>query len=101
MIDTGIVPACAKDLEKYKGFAKLAGGREALYVGVVEETEKLKNLLAAPHKEHLADEANYLCEQLKPQMEAVRALVDRAEGLLEAGLYPFPTYEALLYSHHH
>ncbi|CAE8677930.1 unnamed protein product [Polarella glacialis] len=101
MIDTGIVPACAKDLEKYKGFAKLAGGREALYVGVVEETEKLKNLLAAPHKEHLADEANYLCEQLKPQMEALRALVDRAEGLLEAGLYPFPTYEALLYSHHH
>jgi glutamine synthetase type III len=51
-----------------------------------------------PHDLH--EEATYLCETVKPQMLAVRAMVDKAEGLLEAGLYPFPTYEQLIYSHH-
>lgn len=27
-------------------------------------------------------------------------LTPKAEGLIEAGLYPYPTYEAMLYSHH-
>ena len=27
-------------------------------------------------------------------MAAVRAAVDKAEGLIEAALYPYPTYEA-------
>jgi len=26
--------------------------------------------------------------------------VDTAEGLMEAALYPYPTYETILYGHH-
>ena len=34
MVETGFLPACAKDLEKYKGFEKLAGNRKAIYEGL-------------------------------------------------------------------
>jgi len=33
-------------------------------------------------------------------MAALRALVDKAEGLMEKGIYPFPTYEDMIYGHH-
>jgi len=99
MIETGILPACAKDMATYQAMPSLAGEREATYSGIKAETDKLKQLVEQKPHELLA-EASYFCEKVKPQMVAVRALVDKAEGLLEAGLYPYPTYEALLYSHH-
>jgi len=99
MIETGILPACAKDMAKYRALPSLAGEREATYSGIKAETDKLKELFEKkPHE--LQAEAAYLCDKIKPQMMAVRALVDKAEGLLEAGLYPFPSYETLIYSHH-
>eukprot|EP00415_Alexandrium_ostenfeldii_P003546 UN3546 len=99
MVETGILPACAKDMAKYKDAPFLKGDREAVYTGIKTETDKLKDLFAKkPHE--LAEEATYLCDTIKPQMAAVRKLVDQAEGLLETGLYPFPTYEAMIYSHH-
>jgi len=99
MVETGIVPACAKDLKKYEGLPKLAGKRPTLYEGIVDETEKLKGLLTTK-PEDLPAEATYFCDTVKPQMAVVRKLVDEAEGLIEASLYPYPTYEALVYSHH-
>ena len=51
-----------------------------------------------PHD--LAAEATYLCDTIKPAMDALRAAVDAAEGEMSAEIYPFPTYEALVYSHH-
>merc|ERR1712066_856968 len=99
MIETGILPACAKDMAKYKAMPALAGDREATYTSIKTETDKLKGLFSKkPHD--LKAEATYLCDTIKPQMAAIRALVDRAEGLLEAGLYPYPPYEELIYSHH-
>jgi len=99
MIETGILPACAKDMAKYKAMPALAGDREATYTSIKTETDKLKDLFGKkPHD--LRAEATYLCDTMKPQMAAIRALVDKAEGLLEAGLYPYPTYEELIYSHH-
>mmetsp|Transcript_50346 Transcript_50346/g.90409 ORF Transcript_50346/g.90409 Transcript_50346/m.90409 type:complete len:707 (+) Transcript_50346:55-2175(+) len=101
MMETGIYPACAKDMAKYAGMAKMAGERQKVYEGIVDETEKLKALIADKHKASLPEEAAYLCDTVKPQMNTLRALVDKAEGLLETSLYPYPSYEALLYSHHH
>jgi len=99
MVETGILPACAKDLAKYASAPSLKGDREAVYAGIKKETDKLKELLGKkPHD--LAPEAAYLCDTVKPQMAAVRGLVDKAEGLLEKGLYPYPTYEEIIYSHH-
>merc|ERR1719382_2236245 len=99
MIETGILPACAKDMAKYRAMPALGGDREATYTSIKTETDKLKGLFGKkPHD--LKAEATYLCDTIKPQMAAIRALVDKAEGLLEAGLYPYPTYEELIYSHH-
>merc|ERR1712039_204155 len=99
MIETGILPACAKDMAKYASVPKLVGEREATYMGIKTETDKLKALFEKkPHE--LKAEATFLCDMIKPQMQAIRALVDKAEGLLETGLYPYPTYEELIYAHH-
>merc|ERR1712107_728111 len=99
MIEIGILPACAKDMAKYSAMPALAGDRSATYTSIKTETDKLKDLFGKkPHD--LKAEATYLCDTIKPQMVAIRALVDKAEGLLEAGLYPYPTYEELIYSHH-
>jgi len=101
MVDTGIVPACAKDLAKYSGFPKLAGERPKLYDAIVDENEKLKAVAKTAEEKHGADAANYFADVVRPQMAALRELVDKAEGLMETALYPFPTYSQLLYTHHH
>lgn len=100
MVETGYLPACAKDLEKFKGFDKLAGSRKTIYDSIVDELEKLKSVIAAKPHSSLAEEATYLCDTVKPQMVALRAKVDKAESVMESSLYPYPTYEAMIYSHH-
>merc|ERR1740138_150266 len=100
MVERGIIPACANDLARYKDNAKMmAGERPELYKKIVAETEKLKTLCGKV-PDNLEQQANYFCETVKPQMSVLRAVVDQAEGLMEKGLYPYPTYEKLLYSHH-
>jgi len=99
MMETAILPACTKDLAKYLTVPLLKGEREEVYNGIKTETDKLKQLISLkPHE--LAAEATYLCETVRPQMAVVRTLVDQAEGLMEDGLYPYPTYEEIIYSHH-
>ena len=108
MVETGFLPACAKDLEKYKGFEKLGGNRkarggqrvkafrgfseasqaplscfhrlEAIYEAILEQLEKLKSGFEKKPHSSLAAEASYLCDSIKPQMLALRAAVDKAEG---------------------
>merc|ERR1712232_49185 len=99
MIETGILPACAKDMAKYAAMPALGGERGATYTGIKAETDKLTQLFEKkPHD--LKAEAAYLCDVVKPQLLEVRKLVDKAEGLLETGLYPYPSYETLIYAHH-
>merc|ERR1711907_929303 len=99
MVETGILPACAQDMASYAAMPALAGERAKTYEGIMSETKKLKDACAGrPHD--LAKEAEYLCNVVKPQMAKVREVVDKAEGLLQKGLYPYPTYEDLIYSHH-
>jgi len=100
MVHTGILPACAADLSIYKDAPTLAGGRSKVYEAISKETDKLSALLEeVPHD--MVKEAEYFCETVKPQMNVVRKVVDEAEGLLQTGLYPYPTYESMLYHHQH
>ena len=81
MMETGILPACAKDMSKYAAMPKLAGERETVYTGIKTETDKLRSLFEKkPHD--LKEEATYLCNTVKPQMQALRTMVDKAEGLM-------------------
>merc|ERR1712050_318012 len=94
MVETGILPACVQDLALYKDSPSLAGDREKTYGSIKTENDKLKTILASA-PDDLEKEAEFLCDNVKPQMAVVRALVDTAEGLLKKGLYPYPTYEAM------
>jgi len=100
MVETAFLPAFAKDLGNYKAAPELAGERTRLYPVIKSENDKLKAMLGAMPHGGLPAEASYLCDKVKPQMTTLRELVDKAEGFMEAGLYPFPTYEAILYGHH-
>ena len=68
--------------------------------GILDELEKLKSSFAKKPHSSLAQEAAYLCDSIKPQMAALRAAVDKAEAVMEASIYPYPTYEQMIYSHH-
>jgi glutamine synthetase len=101
MVETGILPACARDLSVYKDAPFLIGDRAALYAQIKSETDRLKAVLADAHKhDEPANEAFFYNDNVKPQMEMLRSCVDKAEGLMQAEFYPYPTYEALVYSHH-
>lgn len=99
MVSTGFASAMAKDLSLYKDAPSLALDRKDAYEAVLAAAKKLEEAVAkAP--ENLEQEATYLCNTVKPLMDALRAKVDKAEGLLDKSCYPYPTYEQMLYSHH-
>lgn len=99
MVESAIVPACAKDLSIYKDAPKMAGERPRVYESIMAENKKLKSVLEKVPSDDSEKEAFYYCETVKPQMETLRSAVDKAEALMAAELYPFPSYEQLLYSH--
>jgi len=100
MMDTGVIPACAKDLKSYQG-TDLGGDRATLYSNLAKATESLRTLLdEAKSVDDDRASAFYCLEKLKPQMQAVRVLHDKVEGKMEAALYPYPNYQDMLFSHH-
>ena len=99
MTKTGFLPACAKDLALYKEAPSLAGDKAELYEKIKTACADLEETFAAKPAE-LAAEAAYLCDVCKPKMDTLRAAVDAAEAEMDAALYPYPTYEALVYGHH-
>jgi len=54
----------------------MGGNRLAVYECIVKELAKLKYIFEQAHR------------------------ADTAEGLVDASLYPYPTFETLIYSHH-
>jgi glutamine synthetase len=98
MVETGILPACAEDLAVYEKMMDLAGDRLSVYKSIKNEADRLRSLEASkPHDP--SEEAFYYCDTVKPQMEILRACVDKAEGLIKSKLYPYPTYQDMIYSH--
>ncbi|CAE7611771.1 glnA3 [Symbiodinium sp. CCMP2592] len=73
MVETGFIPACAKDLKKCDNMSsKIAEPRKVAYEAIVDELEKLKaSLDAMPHGD-LEKEATYLCDNVKVKMAALR-----------------------------
>merc|ERR1712151_16584 len=99
MVQTGFIPAFARDLAVYKEAPELAGDRKKLYSQVQVEAAKLKTLFEGMTGS-LKEEAAHVCNNVKPQMDVLRKCVDDAEKLMEKTNYPYPTYDELLYAHH-
>ena len=80
MMETGVIPACAKDLKSYQG-TDLGGDRAELYSSLAKETVSLSTLLEEANWEDDERSAAFYClHTLKPQMQVVRALHDKVEG---------------------
>ena len=68
---------------------------------IIAINEGLTNLDAALEKAHHADgvrqEADLLCNEVKPQMDAIRAAVDTLEGIVDDQYWPLVKYRELLF----
>ena len=119
MTKTGFLPACAKDLALYESAKSLIGDKAELYAAIKTACADLEKTFADKPSELEAEAKRlpvrisifrsrptdrcprrYLCDVCKPKMDALRAAVDAAEAEMDAALYPYPTYEALVYGHH-
>ena len=104
MMETGIIPACAEDLKGYAGApSSLAGGRAELYEKLTAQVRVLADVLGkftTIEDEGKAASAKYAAQVIKPQMSVVRTLCDDAERLMRSNVYPFPTYQEILFTHH-
>jgi glutamine synthetase len=95
MLDTGVMPALAKDLETYSNF-DTGVDRASLYSKVAAGTNKLRDALASiPEGEQAA--ADYCAATVRPAMDAVREVTDQAENL--CANWPYPSYQDLVFNH--
>ena len=100
MMETGIIPACAKDLHIYNG-TSLGTKRAALYGELEKHVDVLQELYDnVPVNDTAGEQARYCVDVLKPQMEEVRALSDTTERMVSADLWPYPKYSEILFHHH-
>jgi glutamine synthetase len=100
MVHTGVEPACAKDLATYAA----AGGasfkkRQDLYDAITSTTESLEAAMGKV-PDDLEKAAEYYAEKIKPMCLQVRDVCDAAEGLVEATLWPYPSYTECCFGHH-
>jgi glutamine synthetase len=99
MMNTGLIPACGEEIRKMP--ASLMGRRDAVYAELARATQALEDALASVPKGDLKEEAHYIKDKLRPQLRAMRVAAEAVEKLLSKKLYPFPTYQDILFSHHH
>ncbi len=80
------------DYQKEK-LKRLVKGVETIQTGL----EKMdKALDKAHHAESVREEADILCNKVKPQMENIRAAVDELEGIVDDQYWPLVKYRELL-----
>lgn len=102
MMETGVIPAMASDLQKFDGpIAKtLIGKRQEVYVAAAEKTRQLKEVVKQGEDKDGEELAFHLVQNVIPAMNECRESHDAAESLISRELYPYPTYQALLFEHH-
>lgn len=98
MVNQSILPACAQDLARYNS-SGLDGGRKVAYKALADVTAALEAVIGAWPNDDIVTEANYAANEVKSAMAAVRAAHDAAEVLIASDIYPFPTYDEMLFQH--
>jgi glutamine synthetase len=94
MVETGIIPALAKDLAQLEGTG-LGNNRKELYQKVDIQSAALT---AAIKGIEAADSPTHYCAQVVlPAMANLREACDAVEVVMDDCVNPFPTYEALLF----
>ena len=96
MVETGILPAAAKDLQTFANTG-LGASRAALYGKVETAAAALRE--AHSGIDDAASQPRHCADSLIPAMAALREACDEAELYIEKSLNPFPTYEDILFDH--
>lgn len=115
MLKTAVIPACLSDqqaaaesiakTEALLGSSSSSTASRAMLTNkvaqinaLIEKTQNLEAVIAnIPHDD---SEAKYCQESVRPAMDAVRAICDSLERNVSSKVWPFPSYEKLVYSHH-
>lgn len=97
MILTGVLPACAEDLNTF-GSSNLLGERAELYHDI---RLKAKDLAADidkfPHNDEIHIQGEYAQNVIRTAMKEIRIDVDQAERFVDRKLWPFPSYHDMLF----
>ena len=102
LLRTQIIPAAMEDsrTDEESGFASpMFENKRALVFRLLEETEKLAAAFDGFPVDDSATAATYAHERIKPAMEAARTVADELEGLVDARLWPLPSYSELVHGH--
>jgi glutamine synthetase len=90
MSDIGMEDAIGYQKDKIKRIVK---NTEAIREGL----EKLQKAMEkAHHADNVREEAEILCQKVKPQMEHIREAVDELEGIVDDQYWPLVKYRELL-----
>lgn len=96
MVETGLLPAAAKDLANFSGTG-LGASRQQIYANVEAAAEKLRGIHSGI--EAAAAAPRYCADTVIPAMVELREACDKAELFMDQDLNPFPTYEDILFAH--
>lgn len=97
MMQTGVEPACLNDLRSYER-TPMHSERASLYQSIFSNTAALVAKIAAyPEDSDFNTKARFCIDSILPLMTKVRANADEAEKVVDSHLWPYPTYQEMLY----
>jgi glutamine synthetase len=100
MMNNGVLPGAANDLAAFSA-SGMGAKRGAVYLAAEAATEKLQEVVDNfPEDADLSAQTHYCADEIRAQMDAVRAHSDSCEELMSSEHFPYPSYQELLYSHH-
>ncbi len=101
VLSTMIAPAAMQDAASGDGAgfsSSLLDEKKELVAQLLARTDALSEAIGGWPEDDLARAASYAHEAIKPAMQAARDVADRLEDLVDAGLWPIPTYSELIYN---
>jgi glutamine synthetase len=89
----------AIDMDEDLGYQKSTLKSVVKNINAVKEgLDKMHKALEKAHEaDGVREEANILCNKVKPQMEAIREAVDELEGVVDDQYWPLVKYRELLF----
>ena len=102
ILRTLIIPVILEDTRASSGSgysSRLFGEKEDLAQQLLTKTDELAKAFAGFPEDNPARSASYAHEILKPSMQSAREIADQLEDLVDARLWPLPTYSEVLLTH--
>jgi len=103
MINTGVIPSALKDHKvglNNKSLEAFYQNKVDILGNVVDENQKLQKIVDSLPNDTLIKQAEYCQTVVRPQLRNVRNFVDQLERVVDADIWPFPSYQSMLYDHH-